>query len=92
MSIEALFDYVVVGAGSAGCALAARLAESGRASVLLLEAGGRDNNIWIHIPLGVGRLLSDARYVWKFETEPQAGLAGQRLYWPRARCLADRAH
>jgi choline dehydrogenase len=84
---ERTVDYIVVGAGAAGCALAARLAESGRHRVLLLEAGGRDSNPWIHVPLGVGKLLNDERYVWKYETEPQQALHGQRIYWPRGRVL-----
>ncbi|HXZ50087.1 MAG TPA: GMC family oxidoreductase N-terminal domain-containing protein [Usitatibacter sp.] len=83
----AAFDYVVVGAGSAGAALAARLTESGRHRVLLLEAGGAGRNPWIHIPLGVGKLLTDDRYAWKFETLPQDGLQGQRIYWPRGKVL-----
>ncbi|HET9580955.1 MAG TPA: GMC family oxidoreductase N-terminal domain-containing protein [Usitatibacter sp.] len=85
--MERTFDYVVVGAGSAGAALAARLTQSGRHRVLLLEAGGRDANPWIHIPLGVGKLLNNERYAWKFETEPQAQLNGQKVYWPRGKVL-----
>lgn len=85
--MEAPFDFVVVGAGSAGCALAHRLTDSGRYRVLLLEAGGADHNLWIHVPLGVGKLLTNERYAWKFETEPQPTLKGQRIYWPRGKVL-----
>ncbi len=81
------FDYVVVGAGSAGCALAARLTQSGRYSVALLEAGPPDDSVWIHLPLGVGKLLNNERYAWRFETEPQAALKGKRIYSPRGKVL-----
>jgi len=81
------FDLIVVGAGSAGCAVANRLTANGRNRVLLLEGGGADRNVWIHVPLGVGKLLTNERYAWKFETEPQQTLKGQRIYWPRGKVL-----
>ncbi|MEO5692697.1 MAG: GMC family oxidoreductase N-terminal domain-containing protein, partial [Usitatibacter sp.] len=82
-----MFDYIVVGAGSAGSAIAARLTESGKFRVLLLEGGGRDANPWIHIPLGVGKLLTNEKYAWKFETQPQEQLNGNKVYWPRGKVL-----
>ena len=82
-----VYDYVVVGAGSAGCTLAARLTEGGRHSVLLLEAGGSDRRLWVRVPLGVGKLLNDERFVWKANTEAEAQLHGNKLYWPSGRIL-----
>jgi choline dehydrogenase len=81
------YDFIVTGAGSAGCVLAARLTESGRFRVLLLEAGGEDSNPWIHIPMGYAKTFVDPRVNWKFESEPEAELDGRRLYQPRGKVL-----
>ena len=81
------FDYIIVGAGSAGCVLANRLSESGRHKVLLLEAGGADTNPWIHVPLGYGKLFRDKSVNWLYETEPQPELNGRRIIQPRGKVL-----
>ena len=81
------FDYVIIGAGSAGAVLANRLSDSGTRRVLLLEAGGSDNSVWIHVPLGYGKIFHDARVNWKYTTEPVPGLGERRSYWPRGKVL-----
>ena len=68
------YDYVIVGAGSAGCVLANRLSADGRHSVLLLEAGPRNRYIWLHIPIGYGKTMFHPVYNWRFQTEPQPEL------------------
>lgn len=85
--MQKIYDYIVIGAGSAGCVLADRLSASGEHSVLLLEAGGKDRNIWIHVPLGYGRTFFNRTVNWMFETEPQPGLNGRRIAQPRGKCL-----
>ncbi len=81
------FDFIVTGAGSAGCPVAARLSESGKYRVLILEAGGPDRNPWIHIPLGYTKTYTDPRVNWMFESEPEKQLNGRTLYQPRGKVL-----
>ena len=80
-------DYIVVGAGSAGCVLAARLSEDPRNQVLLLEAGPPDRSPWIHLPIGYGKTMWSPVYNWKFETDPDPNMNGRRIYWPRGKTL-----
>jgi choline dehydrogenase len=81
------FDYVIVGAGSAGCVLANRLTADGKHSVLLLEAGPKDTNIWIHVPLGYGKLFKEKSVNWMYQTEPEPGLGGRQVFQPRGKVL-----
>ena len=81
------FDYVIVGAGSAGCVLANRLSADGKNSVLLLEAGPRDTNLWIHVPLGYGKLFKEKTVNWMYQTEPEPELGGRQVFQPRGKVL-----
>ena len=81
------FDYIIVGAGSAGCVLANRLSAGGRHKVLLLEAGPWDHRFWIQVPIGYGKTFYDGRYNWKYLTEPDPGLDARTSYWPRGKVI-----
>jgi choline dehydrogenase len=82
-----VFDFVVVGAGSAGCVLAERLSANGRFTVAIIEAGGSDRRFWVQVPLGYGRTFYDPSVNWAYRAEPDPGLAGQSDYWPRGKVL-----
>jgi choline dehydrogenase len=82
-----IFDFIIVGAGSAGCVLANRLSASGRHRVLLLEAGPANRHPWLHIPLGFGKLFTDRRFNWCYATEPQPGCHGREVIAPRGKVL-----
>lgn len=84
---EAGYDYIIVGAGSAGCVLANRLSENPRHSVLLIEAGGSDARFWIKVPLGYAKTFADKTVNWCYTAQSDAGLNGRRAYWPRGRVI-----
>jgi choline dehydrogenase len=81
------FDYIIVGAGSAGCVLANRLTASGRHRVLLLEAGGHDRHMWIHIPLGFAKLFDNAKVNWLYASEPEPELNNRKIIQPRGKVV-----
>jgi len=81
------FDYIVTGAGSAGCVVAARLSESGKYRVLLLEAGPKDSSPWIHMPMGYARLFANPQLNWMYESEPEPELENRTMYQPRGKVL-----
>jgi choline dehydrogenase len=81
------FDYIVVGAGSAGCVMAGRLSEDPSTKVLLLEAGPSDRSLWIHLPIGYGKTMWSDTLNWRFNTDPDPNMNGRRIYWPRGKTL-----
>lgn len=87
MSDQQIFDYIIIGAGSAGCVLANRLSEKSTSRILLLEAGGKDTNPWIHIPVGYFKTMHNPRTDWCFVTEKDPGIANRQLQWPRGKVL-----
>ncbi len=87
LGVMARFDYIIIGAGSAGCVLADRLSAGGGARVLVLEAGGSDRGFWIKTPIGYGRTFADPAVNWKYETRPNPALGGRTMYWPRGRVV-----
>jgi len=81
------YDYIVIGAGAAGCVLANRLTASGTATLLLIEAGGSDRSPWIQVPIGYGRTFNDPRFNWMYQAEPDPTLDDRSQFWPRGKVL-----
>jgi choline dehydrogenase len=86
-SSEGVYDYIIIGAGSAGAVLAGRLSESPSCRVLLLEAGPKDHSMWIHLPIGYGKTMWSKKYNWCYHTDPDPNMNGRRIYWPRGKTL-----
>lgn len=87
MATDRVFDFIIVGAGSAGCVLANRLSADPSVRVLLLEAGGSDFDVWIRMPIGYGKTFYHPKLNWRYQTEPDAGIGGRPAYWPRGRVI-----
>lgn len=87
MSLHEAYDYIVIGAGSAGCVMANRLSEDPNNRVLLLEAGSKDSNPWIHVPIGYFKTMHNPKTDWCYMTEPDPGINGRQLQWPRGKVL-----
>ena len=85
--VELEFDYVIIGAGSAGSVLANRLSADGKFSVLVLEAGGSDRRFWVQTPIGYGKTFYDESVNWKYQTEPDPGINNRSSYWPRGKVI-----
>lgn len=81
------FDYIIIGAGTAGCVLANRLSQRKGSQVLLIEAGGKDDYVWVHIPVGYLYCIDNPRTDWRYKTESEPGLNGRRLIYPRGKVL-----